>query len=159
MTRRGGAGKGSGSKGCRGAEHGQACTKERTDAVAVRAAHEWAVQVGRGNEGNRQAETANPTKCRNSLQKLSVMSAVTSYINKKNCLEGPVTRGTTTNPYIVYGTTNDFHQNNSHVLETSSSLHSSSASRVWSTDMELVDPRIIIIHKPLVAPQVEGHGV
>jgi hypothetical protein len=26
MTRRGGAGKGSGSKGCRGAEHGQACT-------------------------------------------------------------------------------------------------------------------------------------
>jgi hypothetical protein len=27
MTRRGGAGKGSGSKGCRGADHGQACTK------------------------------------------------------------------------------------------------------------------------------------
>jgi hypothetical protein len=31
------AGKGSGSKGCRGAEHGQACTKEHTGAVAVRA--------------------------------------------------------------------------------------------------------------------------
>jgi hypothetical protein len=68
MTRRGGAGKGSGSKGCRGAEHGQACTKERTGAVAVRAALESAVQVGRGNEGNRQAEMANPTKCRDSLQ-------------------------------------------------------------------------------------------
>jgi hypothetical protein len=67
MTRRGGAGKGSGSKG-RGAEHGQACTKERTGAVAVRAALESAVQVGRGNEGNRQAEMANPTKCRDSLQ-------------------------------------------------------------------------------------------
>jgi hypothetical protein len=26
MTRRGGAGKGSGSKGCGGAEHGQTCT-------------------------------------------------------------------------------------------------------------------------------------
>jgi hypothetical protein len=68
MTRRGGAGKGSGSKGCRGAEHGQACTKERAGAVAVRAALESAVQVGRGNEGNRQAEMANPTKCRDSLQ-------------------------------------------------------------------------------------------
>jgi hypothetical protein len=56
------AGKGSGSKGCRGAEHGQACTKERTGAVAVRAALESAVQVRRGNEGNRQAEMANPTK-------------------------------------------------------------------------------------------------
>jgi hypothetical protein len=64
MTRRGGAGKGSGSKGCRGAEHGQACTKDRTGAVAVRAAFESAVQVGRGDEGNRQAEMANPTKCR-----------------------------------------------------------------------------------------------
>jgi hypothetical protein len=30
LTRRGGAGKGSGSKGCRGAEHGQAFTKDRT---------------------------------------------------------------------------------------------------------------------------------
>jgi hypothetical protein len=68
MTRRGGVGKGTGSKGCRGAEHGQACTKERTGAVAVRAALESAVQVGRGNEGNRQAEMANPTKCRDSLQ-------------------------------------------------------------------------------------------
>jgi hypothetical protein len=68
MTRRGGIGKGTGSKGCRGAEHGQACTKERTCAVAVRAALESAVQVGRGNEGNRQAEMANPTKCRDTLQ-------------------------------------------------------------------------------------------
>jgi hypothetical protein len=68
MTRRGGAGKGSGSKGCRGAEHGQACTKERTGAVAVRAALESAGQAGRGDEGNRQAEMANPTECRDSLQ-------------------------------------------------------------------------------------------
>jgi hypothetical protein len=68
MTRRGGAGKGSGSKGRGGAEHGQACTKERTGAVAVRAALESAVQVGQGLEGNRQAEMANPTKCRDSLQ-------------------------------------------------------------------------------------------
>jgi hypothetical protein len=72
MTRRGGVGKGTGSKGCRGAEHGQACTKERTGAVAVRAALESAVQVGRGNEGNRQAEMANPTKCRDSLQSTSL---------------------------------------------------------------------------------------
>jgi hypothetical protein len=39
-----------------------------TGAVAVRAALELAVQVGRGDEGNRQAEMANPTKCRDSLQ-------------------------------------------------------------------------------------------
>jgi hypothetical protein len=65
MTRRGGAGKGSGSKGCRGAEHGHACPKERTAAVAVL---ESAVLVGRGDEVNRQAEMANPTKCRDSLQ-------------------------------------------------------------------------------------------
>jgi hypothetical protein len=58
-TENGGAGKGSGSKGCRGAEHGQECTKECTGAVAVRAALESAVQVGRGDEGNRQAEMAN----------------------------------------------------------------------------------------------------
>jgi hypothetical protein len=66
--KRGGAGKGSGSKGCRGAEHGQACTKN-AGAVAVRAALESAVQLGRGDEGNRQSEMANPTKCRDSLQK------------------------------------------------------------------------------------------
>jgi hypothetical protein len=46
MTKRGGAGKGSGSKGCRGAEHGQACNKERTGAVALRAALESAEQLG-----------------------------------------------------------------------------------------------------------------
>jgi hypothetical protein len=37
----------------------------------LRAALESAVQVGRGNEGNRHAEMANPTKCRDSLQPLS----------------------------------------------------------------------------------------
>jgi hypothetical protein len=42
-------------------------TKERTGAVALRAALESAVQLGRGDEGNRQAEMANPTKCRDSL--------------------------------------------------------------------------------------------
>jgi hypothetical protein len=42
------------------------CTKERTGAVAVRAALASAVPVGRGNEGNRQAEMANPAKCRDS---------------------------------------------------------------------------------------------
>jgi hypothetical protein len=68
MTRSGGAGKGSGSKGCRGAEHGQACTKERLGAVAVRAALESAVQLGRDDKGNRQAEMAKSTKCRDSLQ-------------------------------------------------------------------------------------------
>jgi hypothetical protein len=68
MTRREGAGEGSGSKGCRGAEHGQACTKERAGAMAVRAALESALQVGRGDEGNRQADMANPTNCRDSLQ-------------------------------------------------------------------------------------------
>jgi hypothetical protein len=44
MTRRGGAGKVSGSEGCRGAEHGQACTKDHTGAVALRVALESAVQ-------------------------------------------------------------------------------------------------------------------
>jgi hypothetical protein len=90
MTRRGGVGKGTGSKGCRGAEHGQACTKERTGAVAVRAALESAVQVGRGNEGNRQAEMANPTKCRDSLQ-LDLLfatryKAVLSTLTTQGCL-------------------------------------------------------------------------
>jgi hypothetical protein len=55
MTSRGGAGKGSGSTGCRGAEHGQACTKDRTHAEALRAALESAVQLGRGDEENREA--------------------------------------------------------------------------------------------------------
>jgi hypothetical protein len=65
MTRRGGAGKGRGSEGCRGAEHGQACTKkDHSGAVALRAALESAMQLRRGNEVNRQAEMANPTKCR-----------------------------------------------------------------------------------------------
>jgi hypothetical protein len=45
ITRWGGAGKSSGSKGCRGAEHGQACNKERTGAVALRAALELAVYL------------------------------------------------------------------------------------------------------------------
>jgi hypothetical protein len=43
-------------------------------AVAVRAALESAVQVGRGDEGNRQAEMANPTKCRDSLPFASFFS-------------------------------------------------------------------------------------
>jgi hypothetical protein len=55
-------------KGCRGTEHGQTCAKDRTGAVALRAALESAVQLGRGDEVNRQAEMANPTKCRDSLQ-------------------------------------------------------------------------------------------
>jgi hypothetical protein len=58
MTRRGRAGKGSGSKGCRGAEHGQACTKERTGAVAVRAALESAGQVGRGDEASQRQQAS-----------------------------------------------------------------------------------------------------
>jgi hypothetical protein len=64
MTRRGGAGKGSGAKGFRGAEHGQACTKDNTGAVALRAALESAVQLGQAVEVNRQAKMAHPTKCR-----------------------------------------------------------------------------------------------
>jgi hypothetical protein len=73
MTRRGGAGEGSDSKGCIGAEHGKAWSKERGD-VALRAALESAVQLRRGDEGNRQAEMANPTKCRESLQHPSVLA-------------------------------------------------------------------------------------
>jgi hypothetical protein len=49
-NKKGGAGKGSGSKGCRGAEHGQACNKGCTGAVALRAALESAVQL-RGAPG------------------------------------------------------------------------------------------------------------
>jgi hypothetical protein len=62
-------GKGSRSKGCgRGAEHGQTCAMDRTGAVALRVALESAVQHGRGDKVHRQAEMANPTKCRDSLQ-------------------------------------------------------------------------------------------
>jgi hypothetical protein len=50
------------------ARHVLSVAKERTGAVAVWAALESAVQVGRGLEGNRQAEMANPTTCRDSLQ-------------------------------------------------------------------------------------------
>jgi hypothetical protein len=60
-------GKGCGSEGCRGAEHGQACTKDRIGAVTLRAALESDVLLGRGDEVNRQTEMANP-KCRDSLQ-------------------------------------------------------------------------------------------
>jgi hypothetical protein len=45
------------------AEHGRACTKDRTGAVPLRAALESAVQIRRGDEMNRQAELANPTRC------------------------------------------------------------------------------------------------
>jgi hypothetical protein len=48
MTRRGGAGKG--SKGCRGADHCQTCTNDRTGAVALRVALESAVSLGRGDD-------------------------------------------------------------------------------------------------------------
>jgi hypothetical protein len=41
-------------------------------AMALRAALESAVQLGRGDEGNRQADMANPTKCRDSLQQSNV---------------------------------------------------------------------------------------
>jgi hypothetical protein len=79
MTRLGGAGRGSGSKGCRGAEHAydQTCTKDCTGAVALRAALESDVQLGRGNEVNRQ-EMANPTKCRDSLQACMTCEAALS---------------------------------------------------------------------------------
>jgi hypothetical protein len=69
---RGGAGKGGGSKGCRGAEHGRTCTKDHTGAAALRAALESAMQLGRGDEVTRQADMANPTKCRDSLQEQDV---------------------------------------------------------------------------------------
>jgi hypothetical protein len=62
MTRSGGAGKGKGSKGCRGAEHGQTYPEDRTGAVALRAALESAVQLGRGDEVSMQAEMAIPSK-------------------------------------------------------------------------------------------------
>jgi hypothetical protein len=52
--------KGSRSEGCRGVEHGQTCTEDCTDVVAVRAALESSVELGRGEEVNRQAEMANP---------------------------------------------------------------------------------------------------
>jgi hypothetical protein len=85
---RGGAGKGRGSKGCRGAEQGQASTKDRTGAVALRAALESAVQLGRGDEVNREAEMANPTKCRDSLQRLDStldMSHVCDRMRPRGC--------------------------------------------------------------------------
>jgi hypothetical protein len=68
MTRMGVARKGCRSKGCRGVERGQTCTEDCTGAVALRAALESAVQLGRGHEMNRQAEVADTTKCRDSLQ-------------------------------------------------------------------------------------------
>jgi hypothetical protein len=61
ITRRGRAGKGSGSKGCRGAEHDQ--YQEKHWCYGCQGSTS-AVHVGRGDEGNRQAEMASPTKCR-----------------------------------------------------------------------------------------------
>jgi hypothetical protein len=52
MIRRGVAGKDNRSKGCRGAEHGQTSSKDRTGAVALRAALESAVQLGGSDEVN-----------------------------------------------------------------------------------------------------------
>jgi hypothetical protein len=63
MTR-GVAGKGS----RRGAAQGQTYTKDRTGLVALGAALESAVQLGRGDEVNRQAEIANSTKCTDSAR-------------------------------------------------------------------------------------------
>jgi hypothetical protein len=51
MARMGVAGKGSDCDG-RGAEHDQACTKDCSGAVAVRAALESSVQLGRGGEAS-----------------------------------------------------------------------------------------------------------
>jgi hypothetical protein len=50
VTKREVAGKDSRSTGCRGAEHDQVCTKDHAGAVALRAALESAVQLGRGSE-------------------------------------------------------------------------------------------------------------
>jgi hypothetical protein len=58
MTRREGAGKGHGSTGCRGKKHGQACAKDRTGAVALRAALESAVQLGRSEEARRSEQAS-----------------------------------------------------------------------------------------------------
>jgi hypothetical protein len=60
-TSRGGAGKGSGSKGCR-------TWPTRTGAVAVRAALESAVQVGRGNEGKQKWPTLRNVGIRYSIK-------------------------------------------------------------------------------------------
>jgi hypothetical protein len=55
LTRSGRAGKGSGSKRCRGAGHGMYQGSHWYHLVALRAALESAVQLGRGDEVNRQA--------------------------------------------------------------------------------------------------------
>jgi hypothetical protein len=82
MTRRGVAGIGSCSEGCRGAEHGQ--TYIRTSAVAVRAALEVAVQLRRGDEVNRQAEMANP-KCRDSKLTPHCRDTPLTYTETRSC--------------------------------------------------------------------------
>jgi hypothetical protein len=61
----------------KGAEHSQACTKDRTGSVALRAAFESVVQLGRGAV-NRQAEMANPTKCRDSLCRDKLCNVLTT---------------------------------------------------------------------------------
>jgi hypothetical protein len=75
-TRRGVFGKGYSSRGCTGAEHGQICTNRPAGAAL-----ESAVQLGRGDVVNRQAQMANLMKCRNLLQK-------TSYKNCKKAING-----------------------------------------------------------------------
>jgi hypothetical protein len=67
------------------ARHVPRNARARTGAVAVRAALESAVQVGQGDKGNRQAEMANPTKCRGSLQ-------VGAYTAGGACPAGPRAR-------------------------------------------------------------------
>jgi hypothetical protein len=63
-----------GNGSCRVAEHCQTCTKHRTGAVGFRAALESAVQLDRCDEVNRQAQMANSTKCRDSLQPCMAMA-------------------------------------------------------------------------------------
>jgi hypothetical protein len=53
------------TEGCRGAEHGQACTKDGTGAVAVRAALALAVQLGRSEQASQNSQAY---KCRDVLQ-------------------------------------------------------------------------------------------
>jgi hypothetical protein len=67
-----------------------------TGAVAFRAALESAVQVGRGNEGNRQAEMANPTKCRDSLQQMSASVSAVHNVHKNLEFVGHLSKSTAT---------------------------------------------------------------
>jgi hypothetical protein len=98
MARRGLVAKGSRSEGCRGAEHGQTCNnKDRNGAVAVRAALESTVLVGRGHEVFRQAEMANLTKLR------EVQGFATGVACAQLCLGRCITRSGDTSPQEFVG--------------------------------------------------------